>query len=68
MRIRNIKEQYPNRRYIIKKGEKSPENNNIVYIGNLKTDKYDMLEVNMFYVFDNHEVKTVLIYIPDGKR
>lgn len=68
MLIREIKEQYANRKYIIKQGDFSPvdtSNENMVYVGSLKTEKYDTCEVSRVYVFDQLPTRTVVIYTPN---
>lgn len=66
MRVVDIKNEYRNRRYVLKftkDGEPDPDNKNVIYVGNLKTDKYDMCTVKRFYVFDNMPIRTVTIYL-----
>lgn len=61
MRVLDIKNEYRNRRYVLK--VESDDSKEIVYIGKLKTDRFDNVKVQRFYVFDQHKIPTVSIYI-----
>lgn len=68
MKVRNVKSEYFGRRFVIKEGNFSPvdtSNSNVLYVGKLKTDRYNNCEVLRYYIFDNLPVKTVVIYIPE---
>lgn len=61
MRVLDIKNEYRNRRYVLK--VESDDKTDIIYIGRLKTDRFDDVKVQRFYVFDQHKIPTVSIYI-----
>lgn len=68
MRVLDIKEKYRNRWFILKQGEFEPVDTtgkNIVYTGDLATDKYDECAVVRYYVLDHLPAKTVIAYISD---
>lgn len=65
MKILELKEQYFGRRFIIKTGPFSPPSDNVVYIGKLKTDRFNNCEVLRCYIFDQLPEKTVVAYIPE---
>jgi len=68
MKVRDVKQECSGRRFVIKEGSFSPvdtSNSNVVYVGKLKTDRYNNCEVLRYYILDNLPTKTVVIYIPE---